>query len=112
MLTNFLKENLIIPNEEMLQLLNSFLEQCKNSEDNSSISIKLGDKEDDNFLKIEDIKYYIKYCFTDKKMFTAENMINLAMNEYNVCNMAVRTDKKNLQPIIVLKLKEYICSTK
>ena len=111
MLTNFLKENLIIPNEEMLQLLNSFLEQCKNSEDNN-ISIKLSDKEDDNFLKIEDIKYYIKYCFTDKKMFTAENMINLAMNEYNVCNMAVRTDKKNLQPIIVLKLKEYICSTK
>ena len=111
MLTNFLKENLIIPNEEMLQLLNSFLEQCKNSEDNN-ISIKLGDKEDGNFLKIEDIKYYIKYCFTDKKMFTAENMINLAMNEYNVCNMAVRTDKKNLQPIIVLKLKEYICSTK
>ena len=112
MLINFIKDNLIIPNEEMLKLLNLYFKD----EEKTKIAATIDENKEDNYISFEkdknDILYFLRYCFTDKKMFKPHNMVNVAMNEYNVCNIIVRNDKKSLQPLIVLKIKDYSFSSR
>ena len=112
MLINFIKDNLIIPNEEMLGLLNLYFKD----EEKTKIVANIDEKKEDNYISFEkdknDILYFLRYCFTNKKMFKPYNMVNVAMNEYNVCNIIVRNEIKSLQPLIVLKIKEYSFSSR
>ena len=120
MLVNFLKDRLIIPNEEMLKLLNSFFREeykDKNKEEiNETILNESENKEDDKNIDLEkdnkDILCFMKYCFTEKKMFKPSNMVNVALGEYNVCNIVIKTGQKNIQPLVAIKIKKYSDSAK
>ena len=115
MLINFLKDNLIIPNEEMLKLFNLYFSEEKASEEKTKISANI-DLEEDNCINFEkdknDILIFMRYCFTNKKMFKPHDMVNEAMNEYNICNIIIRNDNKSIQPLIVIKIKEYSISSR
>jgi hypothetical protein len=120
MLVNFLKDRLIIPNEEMLKLLNSFFREeykDKNKEEISETILNESEnKEDDKNIDLEkdnkDILCFMKYCFTEKKMFKPSNMVNVALGEYNVCNIVIKTGQKNIQPLVAIKIKKYSDSAK
>ena len=111
MLVNFLKENLIIPNKEMMTILNQFFSKIIYQE-RDSIYIKR-EKEIDceaNF-KIEKDKNFIcimKHCFTSKNTFKPFTMIKAALSENNNCNIVIRTGKKQIQPTINVKIKDYV----
>ena len=114
MIVNFLKDNLIIPNEEMMSILSKFFSKIiyqereslnKKKEEEIDSKAKFQIEKNKNFL------CYIKFCFTSKKIFKSKIMIKAAIKEYNNCNMIIKTGKKNLKPIIVVKVKEFVHST-
>ena len=120
MLINFLKDRLIIPNEEMIKLLNSFFREEFKDKDKKEITEIILDKsennEDDKYIDLEkdgkDILCFMKYCFTEKKMFKPSNMVNVALGEYNVCNIVIRIGQKSIQPLVAIKIKKYSDSAK
>ena len=115
MMINFLKENLIIPNEEMLKFLRNFFDKVKEEESKEKNSRKNTlDSNNDNFIKLSEENNFLcfmKYCFTSKKMFKPHNMINVAMKENNICNMVIKTGNKSNLPIIVIKIRDYANSS-
>ena len=117
-LINFLKDRLIIPNEEMLKLINSFLSLGNKEEDkeNEKEELVTENINKDKYLDLEkdskDILCFMKYCFTEKKMFKPMNMVNVALSEYNVCNIIIKVKQKEIQPLVSIKIKNYSDSTK
>ena len=114
MMINFLKEKLIIPNEEMLKLLNSFFNKVKEKEAKEKLIKKSIDLGNDNYIKIEKDKNFIcfmKYCFTYHKIIMPSSMVKVAMNENKICNMIVKIDNKSNLPVIVVKIKDYAKSS-
>ena len=111
MMINFLKENLIIPNEEMLKFLRNFFNRVKEEESKEKSSKKsISESNNDNFIKIskeKDFLLFMKYCFTSKKMFKPHNMVSVAMKENNICNMVIKTGNKSNLPRIVIKIQDY-----
>jgi hypothetical protein len=111
MMINFLKENLIIPNEEMLKFLRNFFNRVKEEESKEKSSKKsIAELSNDNFIKIskeKDFLLFMKYCFTSKKMFKPHNMVSVAMKENNICNMVIKTGNKSNLPRIVIKIQDY-----
>ena len=106
---DFLKSNLLIPNEEMMKILKHFFGELIYQERDSIIVKK--EKEDENDFKIEkDVNFIciMKHCFTSKKMFKPNTMINAALKEYNNCNIIIRGGNKQLQPTISIKIKDYV----
>ena len=114
MLLNFLNDNLIVPNEEMMKNLNSFFIITQEQEDKEKITGRKSiDMIKDNYIDIKkekNIICFMRYCFTYKTMFKPNNMVSAAMKEKNVCNMLVKIGNKSNQPLIVLKIKEYVNS--
>ena len=115
MMINFLKENLIIPNEETLKFLNSFFNKVKGEKSKEKESKKvIPDSNEDNYITVEKDKnfiYFMKYCFTSKRMFKPKNMVNEAMKENNICNIVIKNGNKSNLPIIVVKIQEYSASS-
>ena len=115
MLINFLKENFIIPNEEMIKILNTFFNKAKNEKsDNNRINLKDSQNDEKINFKIEkdkNFRYFMQYCFTSKTTFKPSIMVKAALNEKNICDIIIR-DKKNIQPMIVIKINDYIFSCK
>ena len=115
MMINFLKENLIIPNEEMLKFLRNFFNKVKEEESKEKNSRRNTiDSNNDNFIKLSkenNFLCFMKYCFTSKKMFKPYNMISVAMKENNICNMVIKTGNKSNLPIIVIKIRDYANSS-
>ena len=115
MMINFLKDHLVIPNEEMLNFLNSFFNKVKEEKPKEKESKNIiVDSKEDNFIKIEKDKnfiYFVKYCFTSKKMFKPNNMVNVAMKEKNICNLVIKTANKSNLAIIVIKIQDSVNSS-
>ena len=115
MMINFLKENLIIPNEEMLKFLRNFFNKVKEEESKEKNSKRNTiDSNNDNFIKLtkeNNFLCFMKYCFTSKKMFKPHNMVSVAMKENNICNMVIKTGNKSNLPIIVIKIRDYANSS-
>jgi hypothetical protein len=106
MLTNFLNQNMLVPNEEMMKIFNHFFTKIILQERES-----LSKKKVESFTTIKEQLTYItimKNCFTSKKMFKPKTMINAAMKENNNCNIYIRGGKKQLQPKIMIKINDYI----
>jgi len=114
MMINFLKEKLIIPNEEMLKLLNSIFNKVKERESKEKTERKSIDLGNENFIKIEKDKNFIcfmKYCFIYNRILKPFSMVKVAMKENKICNMIIRTGNKSNLPIIVVKIKDYANSS-
>ena len=106
MLTNFLNQNMLVPNEEMMKIFNHFFTVIIPQERES-----LSKKKVESFSTIKEQLTYVtimKNCFTSKKMFKPKTMINAAMKENNNCNIYIRGGKKQLQPKIMIKINDYI----
>ena len=107
MLINFLKDRLLIPNEEMIKLINELLSKGKNEndkeEEKEEMPIENDNKDQDKYIDLEkdskDILCFMKYCFTEKKMFKSMNLVNVALSEYNVCNIIIKVK----QIVIILR---------
>ena len=113
MLTNILIQNLIIPNEEMMVILKNFFGKIVNEE--KEILNKKEDEEIDheaNFkIDNKNFKCFMKYCFTSQKFFKPKTMIKAAMKEFNNCNIFIRGGKKQLQPTVEIRIKDYAYSS-
>ena len=114
MIVNFLKDNLIIPNEEMMKILTQFFSKIIYQE-RESINRKKEKEIDSNanfpIEKGKNFLCYMKYCFTAKKIFKPKIMIKAGIKENNNCNIVIKTTKKLLQPIIQVKVKEFVHSS-
>ena len=47
------------------------------------------------------------YCFTSKKYFDISTMVKSTIKETNICNKIIMAEKKQIQPTIEIKIKEY-----
>jgi hypothetical protein len=106
----FLKKKLILPNEEMMLILKNFFTKLIYQE-RDSIEIKKGKEVDNeaNF-EIENNKNFLcfmKHCFTSKKCFNISTMVKSAIKENNNCNIIIMAGKKQIQPTVEIKIKEY-----
>ena len=111
---NFLKENLIIPNEEMMAIINVFFSQIIYQERDSITLEKDNDFDSKTNFEIEKGKNFlcfIKHCFIKSGIIKPENLIKHAMKIDAVSNVEIKNEKHNLNPIIQIKIKEYIYSS-
>ena len=111
LIISFLKQNDIIPNEEMMAILSKFFGKMIFQE-RKSLHKKTGKEIDSDidFIKIENQNFYcfMKYCFNNKRYYKSSLMIKHALKEKNYCNIIIKINQKTLKPIIVVKIKEYI----
>ena len=115
MFINFLNENLIIPNEEMMAIINLFFSQIIYQERNS---IKLEKDKDFDHSKTnfeiekgKNFLCFIKYSFIKYKICKPETVIKKAMKIDDFNNVEIKNEKHNLKPIIQIKIKDYIYSS-
>ena len=112
-LVSFLKQNGIIPNEEMMAILTRFFGKIIYQE-RKGFSIKLEENEkidkdiDFTIVKNENFFCFMKYCFDYKRYLKSSTMVNHALNEKKYSNIVIQSSQKVLKPIIVVKVKEYI----
>ena len=114
MLINVLKNNLILPNDEMMAILKDFFTKIIYQERDSLHNKKDNEDENNSYFKLENGKNFLcfmKHCFTSKKMFKPNTMIKAAMKEYNNCNIIIRGGKKQIQPTVDIKINDYIYSS-
>ena len=113
-LINFLTENLIVPNEEMMKILNHFFGKIINKE-RDSFSNKKGKEIDEeaNFEILNNVNFicFMKHCFTSKKVFKPNTMVKAAMKERKNCNVIIRGGKKQVQPTVEIKIRDYVYSS-
>jgi hypothetical protein len=114
LLVNCLKDALIIPNEEMMAILNLFFSKIIYRE-RESIGVKRVSKEIDNEIDFEiengkNFLCFMKHCFTSKKTFKPLTMIKRGMIEKSICNIIITIGKRELHPTIQIKIKDYAYS--
>jgi hypothetical protein len=123
MTVNYFKQNGMIPDEDIMSVLSYFfggtiLKDRESSENSSSISSK--DKELELICKTPfDIKFkynflcYVKFSFTGEGTFKQKKLVKAALKETRNSNIVINASpKKKLLPIIVVKIKDYVCSAK
>ena len=106
MLVNILIQKNIIPNEEMMIILNQIFGKLIHQENDVMEKEQINES---NF-KIEKNKNFLcfmKHCFTNKKIFKPKIMVKAAMNENNSCNIIVRGGIKQLHPTVEIKINEF-----
>ena len=113
MLITFLKQNNIVPNEEMMAIFTKFFGKMIFNERTSIY--KKGDKDIDSETDFEiyrNVNFYcfMKHTFSHKRYFTSNTMIKSALKEINNCNIIIKGNKI-LKPTIEIKINEYIYST-
>ena len=114
MLINVLKDNYILPNEEMMKILNHFFSKIIYQERDSLAKKKEREIDYEADFKIEknqNFLCFMKYCFTGKKMFKPNIMIKAAIKECNNSNIVIKCKKKQIQPTVNIKIKEYFYSS-
>ena len=122
LIDSVLKNNCIIPDEEMLQIFNNFFYKIvlekRNSlnkkEVNRDNEVKEIVEDEGNNFRIEKGKNFLcfmKHCFTDKKIFKPSTMVKVAMKEKTNSNIIIKNGQKNIQPTINIKINEYFCSS-
>ena len=111
---DFLNENLLVPNEEIMAIFNPFFTKIILQE-RESIKVKEDNEVDNeaNF-KIEKDKNFLcfmKHCFTSKKTFKQATMVSAAIKEKNNCNIIIRGGVKQLQPTAEIRIQDYSYSS-
>ena len=113
MIITFLKQNNIIPNEEMMAIFSKFFGKMIFQE-RKNIHTKEDKEIDDetNFELKKNINFYcfMKHCFSNKKYFKSNTMIKSALKETNNCNIIIRSNK-TLKPTVEIKINDYLYST-
>ena len=104
-LVNYLRQTMIIPNEEMMVLLSKFLNE-KNYEDNSKNEFNTLDNYYININNLDKnvFQYYMAYTFTFNGNNKLNEMIQRGINEKNDCNIKLISKNKIIEPVIVIKI--------
>jgi hypothetical protein len=122
MTVNFFKQKGMIPDEDIMSVLSYFfggtILQERESSENSSINSE--DRELELICKTPfDIKFkhnflcYVKFSFTGEGTFKQKKLVKSALKESRNANIVINASpKKKLFPIIVVKIKDYVCSAK
>ena len=105
-LVNYLRQTMIIPNEEMMVLLGKFLNE-KNYED-STTKIDINSL-DNNYININNLdksvfQYYMANTFTYNGNNKLNEMIQRGINEKNDCNIKLISKNKIIEPMIIIKI--------
>ena len=114
LINEVLRENFMIPNEEMMKIFSYFFSKIIYQERNSITNKKGREVDDEANFKIEINKnflFYIKHTFTDKKMIKQFDLIKKAMKETEDKNITNDIGKKVLKPTINLKINDYFYSS-
>ena len=120
-IVNYLKQNEIIPDEEMMSVLSYFFGESIMQERENKINNFENKKkvEDNNTFKLEcnipfpiKFKYnflcFMKYSFQSNGTMKPKLIVKAALKENRISNIIINSKKKKLYPIIVVKIKEYI----
>jgi len=106
-LINFLKDNFLIPNEEMMKIFNHYCTQ-KEKDSLDKKNLKENDSEADFIIeKNKNFIILMKFCFDNKRIIQSSEMVNSAMKVNNGNNIVIRGVKKQLNPKILIKIKDY-----
>ena len=130
-LANFIRSQLILPNEEIMFILKSFfsdiifkerkeinyldeLKKTKIEEEQNSINNNSFDEKQEfvDVKKSNSFIIFIKYCFNGKRMFKSKVMIERAMLELESTNMIIKIGDKVNYPQILIKINNYIYKCK
>ena len=115
MLITFLKQNKIVPNEEMMAVLSKFFGKLIFQERKSFH--KKEEKEIDNdtdftISRNENFFCFMKHCFNHKGYIKSSKMIKSGIREINNSNMHIKIKEGLiLKPTIVVKIKDYVYSS-
>ena len=126
-IVNYLKQNGIIPDEEMMSVLSFFFggtilqERENKNNNNNQINTEKNNTINDNNSNYQLIcstpfqikfKYnffcFMKYSFQNNGTIKQRKMVKAALKEKRISNIIINTKKKILHPIIVVKIKDYI----
>ena len=122
MTVNYFKQNGMIPDEDIMSVLSYFfggtILQERESSGGSSISSE--DKELELISKTPfDIKFkhnffcYVQYSFTGESTFKQKKLVKAALKENRNSNIVINASpKKKLFPIIVVKIKDYVYTSR
>ena len=122
MTVNYFKQNGMIPDEDIMSVLSYFfggtILQERESSGGSSISSE--DKELELISKTPfDIKFkhnffcYVQYSFTVEGTFKQKKLVKAALKENRNSNIVINASpKKKLFPIIVVKIKDYVYTSR
>ena len=109
-LINLMRKNLLLPNEDMMEILNLFFGKFIFEE--RGITTKKEPHFDEKYFPVERGKNFycfMKYNFSRKKTFPSNTLVNHALKENRNCNINIIAGKnKIIQPKINIKIKEYV----
>ena len=116
-LVNILRQKLIVPNEEMMIILKNFFsehifKERKELKDENNQSDEIRDIKVDDVYKNKDYVLFLKYNFTNKRVYKSKEMIERGMAEYDSYNIVVKTSNRVLNSQIVIKIKDYIYTSR
>ena len=115
MLITFLKQNKIVPNEEMMVVLSKFFGKLIFQE-RKSIH-KKEEKEIDNdadftISRNENFFCFMKHCFNRYSYIKSNKMIRSGLKEINYSNIHIKIKEGLiLKPTIIIKIKDYVYSS-
>ena len=116
-LANNVRQKFIVPNEEMMIILKNFFSdyifnERKELKDEDKQSDEIKDMKVGDVYKNKDYVLFLKYNFTNKVVYKSKDMIERAMAEYGSYNIVVKTNNRVLSSQIVIKIKDYIYSSR
>ena len=114
LINEVLRENFMIPNEEMMKIFTEFFSRIIYQE-RDSINNKKNEGIDDeaNFIieRNKNFTCFIKHCFTAKKIIKPQEMIMKAVKENKNDNIILTEGKNVLKPVINIKINDYFYSS-
>ena len=129
-LANFIRSQFIVPDEEMMFILNCFfsdiifqerneintLDEQKKSKindelNNNNITPEIK-KEFEDVYKNKSYLIFMKYCFNGKKIYKSKTMVEKAMLEYESSTVFLNVGNKKNNPQIVIKINDYVFKSK
>ena len=119
-IVNYLKQNGIIPDEEMMSVLSYFFGRSilKEREKNIVKNENNNNRNNNNYQFVSKTPFQIKfkynfncimkYSFQNNGTIKQRKMVKAALRENRISNIIINTKKKILHPIILVRIKDYI----
>ena len=122
-LATFIRQNSIVPNEEMMIILKTFFSNIifqerkelnildEENKNNINKKNEINENNEDIY-KTGDYLLFMKYCFNSKGMYKNKTVVDRAMEEYGNCIVIIKNNIKIINPQIVIRIKKYVYNCK
>ena len=119
-LATFIRQNGIVPNEEMMVILKNFFsdiifqerKELNNLDEENKNNINKIVAVNEDIFKNGEYLVFTKYCFNSKGIYKSKTMVNRAMEEYGNCIVIIKNNTKIINPQIVIRIKKYVYNSK